>query len=139
MTELLDAGTALALARTLAGDWVGSGQAHGRPVEARLQVRVILGGSFVELREWMDGYEDLSLYRQDPETRELRVLHVQEGGVLDDHPVEAAGMTLAWITGPRAPHVEWSVVGEGLRCAVTFPGFSAPEIEVLYRREASGV
>lgn len=134
MTELLDAASALALARTFAGDWVGTGLAHGRPVTARLEVRVTLGGSFVELREWMDGYEDLSLYRQDPETRELRVLHVQEGGVIDDHPVEAAGRGLAWITGPRAPHVEWSLVEEGLRCAVTFPGFAAPEIEIVYTR-----
>ena len=138
MTELLDAASALALARTLAGEWVGTGHAHGRPVTARLEVRVTLGGSVVELREWMGGYEDLSLYRLDPETRELRVLHVQEGGLIDDHPVEAAGTGLAWITGPRAPHVEWSLVGEGLRCAVTFPGFAAPEIEILYARAVPG-
>ena len=78
----------VAPAAALAGRWIGAGTAHGEPVEARLEVRLLLDGSVVEACERVADHDDLSLYRYDVDTAQLRVLHVQAGGLFEDHPVE---------------------------------------------------
>jgi hypothetical protein len=124
----------VAPAAALAGRWVGRGTAHGEPVEALLEVRLLLDGSVVEARERVADHEDLCLYRYDVETGQLRVLHVQAGGLFEDHPVELTPGALVWVTGPTAPAVEWSADGVTLSCAVIFPGSSGPDVLVRYRR-----
>ena len=125
----------VAPARLLEGSWVGRGLAHGEPVSATLEVRAILDGTVVEARERVGEHEDLCLYRWDAETRQLRVLHVQPGAVVDDHPVEVLPpAALVWVTGPLAPAVEWTFDGQTLRSAVTWPGAAAPEVLLAYRR-----
>lgn len=124
----------VAPAAALAGRWIGAGTAHGEPVEARLEVRLLLDGSVVEARERVADHEDLCLYRYDVDTAQLRVLHVQAGGLFEDHPVELVLGGLLWVTGPSAPAVEWSTDGASVVCAVIFPGSDQPDVHVRYRR-----
>jgi hypothetical protein len=141
--HLAQARAAVAPARLLEGTWHGEGHAHGEPVTATLIVRAILDGTVVEARERVGDHEDLSLYRWDADTQQLRVLNVAPGARMEDHPVELLPpASLLWVTGPMAPAVEWSFDGMNLRSAVTWPGARAPEVALVYRRdlapEASG-
>ena len=66
----------------LLGDWEGQGLDHGEPIRARAHGRLILDGSWLELRELIPGpgeepvHEDRSLYRYDAALEGLRVLHL---------------------------------------------------------------
>lgn len=125
----------LAPALVLVGEWEGSGQAHGAPVEASLRVRPILDGSVIEVWERVGDHEDLSLYRFDPEVGQLRVLHVMAGALVREWPVEPTMTGLVWITPPSDPAVEWSLDGDTLRCDVVWPGQRVAEVTVRYRRK----
>jgi hypothetical protein len=124
----------LAPALALVGDWVGEGHAHGEPIAATLRVRPILDGSVLEVWERVADHEDLSLYRFDVETGQLRVLHLMAGAVVAEHPVELTPQGLVWVTPPKEPAVEWSLEGETLRCDVMWPGQRVAEVSVRYRR-----
>ena len=132
--RMAQARAAVGPAALLAGDWVGEAVAHGEPCEARLRVRVILDGTMVEASERVGSHEDRCFYRWDFDTSQLRVLHLLPGALLEDHPVELVPDGLVWVTGPTQPAVEWTVQGEALRCAVTFPGAREPEVLVRYVR-----
>lgn len=127
----------LAPALVLVGDWEGAGQAHGEPITASLRVRPILDGSVIEVWERVGDHEDLSLYRWDPEHKQLRVLHVMAGALITEHPVEPTPMGIVWITPPSDPAVEWTLEGDTLRCDVVWPGQRIAEVSVRYRRRRS--
>ncbi|MFZ5475426.1 MAG: hypothetical protein ACOZNI_01515 [Myxococcota bacterium] len=124
----------LAPALALAGEWVGEGQAHGDPIVAQLRVRPILDGTMLEVWERVGEHEDLSIYRFDVDTGQLRVLHLMAGAVVAEHPVEVVPGALVWVTPPKEPAVEWTVEGDTLRCEVIWPGQRIAEVSVRYRR-----
>jgi len=47
----------------MSGSWQGSGNMFGRPSEARLEVRPVLGGRFVELSYRAGAFEGRAFYR----------------------------------------------------------------------------
>lgn len=123
----------LAPALLLAGDWIGEGQAHGEPVTASLRVRPILGATALEVWERVGDHEDLSIYRFDPDTGQLEVIHLMEG-VLAQHPVELTPDGLEWITPPGQPGVMWTLRGDTVVSEVVWPRQRVAEVTVRYRR-----
>ena len=123
----------LAPALALVGDWLGEGQAHGEPVTAALRVRAILDGTALEVWERVADHEDLCVYRWDPDTAQLEVVHFY-AGALAPHPVEETPDGLHWVTPPGQPGVVWSVRGANVVSEVIWPGQRVAEVRVTYRR-----
>lgn len=121
--------------RLLVGRWTGRGQAHGSPVSATLEVREILDGSMIEALETVDGERDLSIYRYDPDTRQVVVLHLLPGALVHEHPVEVYIEGLNWVTPPDQPSVVLTLKGDSLHSEVIWPGQRVAEVELWYRRE----
>jgi hypothetical protein len=123
----------LAPALALTGEWVGQGLAHGEPITARLRVRPILGDTVVEVWEKVGAHEDLSLYRFEPDTGQLEVLHLMEGR-LEQHPVELTPDGMVWVSLPGQPAVVFSLVGDTVVSEVVWSGQRVPEVRIVYRR-----
>lgn len=129
----------------LVGDWAGAGQSHGAPVTGRLQVRAILGGTFVEAREVLfdaegrPDHEDLCVYRWDPESGALRVTQYLSPGWVENHVVEPLPTGgVRWATGPLGPRVEFSAPApDALLIQVWLPMESEPAHVVRYSRLVS--
>lgn len=130
----------------LVGDWAGAGQSHGVPVTGRLQVRAILGGTFVEAREVLfdaqgeRDHEDLCVYRWDPDAGALRVTQYLSPGWVENHIVEPlATGGIRWNTGPLGPRVELSAPApDALLVRVWLPMEPEPAHVVRYQRLAPG-
>lgn len=118
----------------LFGRWRGQGVAHGEPTTGELEAGPILDGSIVEVRERSPDHEDRCLYRLEPEDMSLRVLHLMAGATVREYPVERTATGLVWVTPPGEPAVEWSFAEDELVCEVTWPGESAPEVRMVWRR-----
>jgi hypothetical protein len=123
----------LAPALFLAGEWVGKGQAHGEPIEARLRVRAILNDTALEVWERVGDHEDLSIYRFEPDLAQLEVLHLMEG-VLAHHPVEVTAEGMVWVTPPGQPAVAWTFRGDTVESEVVWSGQRIAEVRIVYRR-----
>ncbi|MDP2312699.1 MAG: hypothetical protein Q8P41_07325 [Pseudomonadota bacterium] len=124
----------LAPALLLAGEWVGDGQAHGEPITAKLRVRPILDGTALEVWEQVgDDHEDLSIYRYDPDSGQLEVIHFMAGS-LNQHPVELTPDGLVWVTPPSQPAVVWTNRGAFVESEVVWPGQRIAEVKLTYRR-----
>lgn len=120
-------------ALALAGDWVGEGQAHGEPVTATLRVRPILGDTALEVWERVADHEDLCVYRWNPDSGQLEVVHFYAGAIAQ-HPVEVTPDGLHWVTPPGQPGVVWTVRGASVVSEVVWPGQRVAEVRVTYRR-----
>lgn len=126
----------------LVGGWAGEGVSHGAPVTGRLQVRAILGGTFVEAREVLfdaDGrvdHEDLCVYRWDAEDGALRVTQYLSPGWVENHIVEPLPTGgVRWMTGPLGPRVEFSAPApDTLLIRVWLPQEPEPAHVVRYTR-----
>lgn len=119
----------------LLGRWLGEGETHGAPTRGEIEVRSVLEGTTIEVRERSGDYEDISFYRWDHESAQLRVLHLSPGQ-LEDHPVEVLPDGLVWVTGPTAPAVEWRLEGEGFSCYVIWPKTRHVEVVMRYQKPA---
>ncbi len=116
------------------GEWAGEGEAHGEAIFARMLAHPLLDGSHVEVRELGDTHEDRSFYRFEPEDGSLRVLHMLPGATMREYPVERTPDGLVWVTPPGEPSVEWRFLADRLECDVTWPGESAPDVRMVWRR-----
>jgi hypothetical protein len=119
------------------GRWIGRGQAHGEPLRGELRIRRVLGDSMVEVWERVGDHEDLCFYRYDVDTKQLRVLHLMDGAVVAEHPIETTSDGLVWVTPPDQPAVEWRFDGTDLRCDVVWPGRRVAEVSMRYTRAAT--
>ena len=134
------AAEALPLLDPFVGVWTGAGQAHGAPLRGRLVVERILQGSAVLHRETLwkpDGsldYEDLAIYRCDPEGG-LFVQHFQAPGWAAEARVQALEGGVAWVTTPLEPRVELRREGPDLTVSVWFAFQPTPASQLRYRRE----
>jgi hypothetical protein len=125
----------------LVGAWSGVGQSHGAAVQARMEARRVLGGTFLEVSEQLfaaDGapaHEDRAWYRFDPEEQRLRVHHFMHPAWVTERVVGLLpGGGCCWDAGPFAPRVELRPAPEGLRSEVWLPFEPAPAVSLLYRR-----
>lgn len=133
----------LAALAYLEGDWAGAGISHGAPVQGRLVVRAVLGGTFVEAREVLRDeagdvdHEDLCVYRYDPEDKALRVTQYLSPGWVENHIVEPlASGGIRWVTGPLGPRVELSApAADTLLIQVWLPMQAEPAHTVRYVRQ----
>ncbi len=125
----------------LLGDFEGTGTDAGRPVLARATGRLLLDGSWLELRERLfepDGtlnHQDFALYRFDPVEDGLRVLHFMGRAWHSQYPihVEAEGR-LRWTTGVGGPMVILSATEAGWTSRVRLPDQDQPSVVLDYRR-----
>lgn len=97
----------------LVGDWEGEGDSHGAVVRGRLEVKVVLGGSFLEARETIFDakgaldHEDLCLYRFDPKEGLLRVTQYLPPAWVEHYGIEVLPTgAIRWVTGPLGPRVQ---------------------------------
>jgi len=126
----------------LEGDWLGAGVSHGEPVQGTLQVRAVLGGTFVEAREVLRNeagvvdHEDLCVYRYDTADKALRVTQYLAPGWVENHIVEPLPTGgIRWKTGPLGPRVELSAPAPGtLLVQVWLPMQAEPAHTVRYVR-----
>jgi len=125
----------------LVGEWTGEGHSHGAPVRGRLQVRLTLGGSFLESRERLydaDGgldFEDRAFYRWHAGDTALKVLHLQAPGWTQESHVELIEGGIRWNTGPFNPRVLLLRDGPGrLRAEVRVPWHQEPDTVILWTR-----
>ncbi|MEC8422714.1 MAG: hypothetical protein VX000_02990 [Myxococcota bacterium] len=127
----------------LVGDWVGVGVSHGAPVQGRLQVRQVLGGTFVEAREVLRDasgavdHEDLCVYRYDTTEKALRVTQYLAPGWVENHVVESLPSGgIRWRTGPLGPRVELSAPEpDTILVRVWLPAEEEPAHVVRYVRQ----
>ncbi len=135
--------------RFLVGRFEGRGTDSGEPILATAHGRLLLDGSWLELRERLLGpdgdllYEDFALYRFDPTEEGLRVLHFMERAWHAQYPVHVdADGAAHWTTGPVGPRVRLEATEDGWCSRVTMPGDDAPTTALNYRRvgtDESGV
>jgi len=125
----------------LVGDFEGQGTDSGQPVLAEATGRLLLDGSWIELRERLlspEGellYEDFALYRFDPAEEGLRVMHFMERAWHNQYPVhiDPEG-ALHWTTGVGGPRVVIRATAEGWGSTVTLPDETPPTVVLDYRR-----
>lgn len=132
--ELARAG--LAPAGVLVGDWVGVGHAHGEPVTATLQVRPVLDGTQLQVLEQVGAHQDISFYRFDVATGQLRVVHLMAPALVAEYAVELTGDGLVWVTAPTAPTVVWTYdpLGGAVTSEVYWPDQRVAEVKLRYTR-----
>jgi hypothetical protein len=123
----------------LLGDWEGSGQGHGDPIQGRLQIERVAGFVFARDQLLEDGqitHEDLAIYRWDSVNQSLRVQHYSPPGVLSDHYVlldeERTG--IRWVSGPISARIEIWMDGPELCVEVFLPGEEEPAQGMRYTR-----
>lgn len=132
--------TGLPLLDAMLGVWVGEGRAHGAPLSGRLVIERILEGTAVLHRETLwkpDGsldYEDLAIYRCDPEGG-VFVQHFQAPGWATEARVQPIDGGVAWVSTPLEPRVELCRDGAHLGVSVWFPFQPTPASHLRYRRE----
>ena len=127
--------------RFLIGDFEGRGTDSGQPIHARASGRLLLDGSWLELRERLlapDGtpiHEDFALYRFDPVEEGLRVMHFMERAWHAQYPVhlEAPGR-VRWTTGVGGPQVTIAATDLGWSSQVRLPDQAEPTVVLAYRR-----
>lgn len=127
----------------LEGEWAGAGVSHGAPVQGHLEVRAVLGGTFVEAREVLRDaqgavdHEDLCVYRYDPDAKSLRVTQYLSPGWVENHLVEPLPTGgIRWVTGPLGPRVEMSAPApDTLLIEVWLPMQAEPAHTVRYVRQ----
>jgi len=125
-------------AGVLVGDWVGVGHAHGEPVTATLEVRPVLDGTQLQVRERVGGHEDISFYRFDIATGQLRVVHLMAPALVAEYAVELTGDGLVWVTAPAAPTVVWTYdpLSDAVTSEVFWPDQRVAEVKLRYTRAA---
>lgn len=133
----------------LVGEFEGRGTDSGQPVLAEASGRLLLDGSWLELKERLltaGGvllYEDFALYRFDPSEDGLRVLHFMERAWHTQYPVHVDHEgALHWTTGVGGPRVVLRATEQGWGSQVTLPGEDEPTVVLDYRRvgaDESGV
>ncbi len=128
----------------LVGDFEGRGTDDGQLVHAQASGRLLLDGSWLELRERLlqpDGtpiHADFTLYRFDPVEGGLRVLHFMERAWHSQYPVhlQAPGR-IQWTTGVGGPKVTLVATDRGWRGQVQLPDQAEPTVLLEYHRVGS--
>jgi len=123
-------------AAVLVGDWVGVGHAHGEPVTATLQVRPVLDGTQLQVLEQVGEHQDISFYRFDVATGQLRVVHLMAPALVAEYAVELTGDGLVWVTAPAAPTVVWTYdpLAGSVTSEVYWPDQRVAEVKLRYTR-----
>lgn len=124
----------------LIGEWVGEGSAEGRPIRGHLKAALVLGGTFLEVRETLtqpDGtqdHEDICFYRYDTQQQQLRVLQMVQPAWTAERPVVLLGEGgVRWYDGPLGPQVSLRPTDTGLLVTVRLPDTTEPVVELHYR------
>ena len=124
----------------LIGEWIGEGIADGRPIHGHLIAAMVLGDTFLEVRETLtrtDGtldHEDICYYRYDTSQQQLRVLQMVAPAWTAERPVlllREGG--LRWFDGPLGPQVSICPTATGLLVSVRLPNTPQPVVELRYR------
>jgi hypothetical protein len=125
----------------LVGSFEGRGSDSGQPILAQATGRLLLDGSWLELRERLLSpagellYEDFALYRHDPKEGGLRVLHFMERAWHAQYPVHVdAQGALDWTTGVGGPRVRLHPTDAGWNSRVTLPDEQQPTVLLNYSR-----
>lgn len=127
--------------RFLLGRWRGAGHSHGAPISATLEVRLCLGGTFIEARETLydaDGaldHEDISFYRFDAREGHIRVRQMMAPALLSERLVLPLpdGGGVRWYEGPLGVQVFFSPTPDGgLKERVLLPLQSEPAVVIAY-------
>lgn len=114
----------------LVGAFELSGHVHGEPCNGTVLGRWILEGTWIEVREVIDGYEDLCLYGVDRQTGD-RIVHHFGRGRVDVHvvlPRDDGGFH--WVPAGLGPVVRLIPGHGGWACEVG--RFEAQDLDVRY-------
>lgn len=120
----------------LVGSFSIQGHVHGERCSGTVTGRWILERTWIEVREVVDGYEDLCLYGVDRQTGDRIVHHFGEGQV-DVHvvlPRDDGGFH--WVPAGLGPVVRLIPRGDGWVCEVG--RFDAPDLDVAYVASPGG-